>query len=95
MNIKHINQLNITQDVIYKPINTNLEFEPSKPTFKVIETSPTGYEFVSPTKNIIIKILQQQKANSYVIYHKIGGLKQQLNRIKKLIELPINNQSLS
>jgi transitional endoplasmic reticulum ATPase len=92
--IKDINRIDLIPILLCNPLNKGLEFKIDKLKYKIIQIGPPGFEFVSGDRTTNIKLLQEQIASSYVTYEKIGGLKQELNRIKELIDLPITNPKL-
>ena len=93
-NIKDINKIDLIPILLCNPLNKGLEFRIDRLTYKIIEIGPPGFQFVSGDRSTSIKLLEQQIASRYTTYEKIGGLKQELTRIKELINLPITNPDL-
>ncbi len=60
-------------------------------TFVVIQTKPSGVVKITPRTNIIIqsKVLQEKALKTSVTYEDIGGLKEEIQRIREMIELPL------
>ncbi len=58
--------------------------------FTVGTTAPRGPVLINPTTRLIIGKVQEEESNSRLLaYEDIGGLKNQLERIRELIELPL------
>ncbi|MEM3631087.1 MAG: AAA family ATPase, partial [Nitrososphaerota archaeon] len=60
-------------------------------TFAVLQTKPSGVVKITPKTNIIIqsRVLQEKALKASVTYEDIGGLKDEIQRIREMIELPL------
>jgi transitional endoplasmic reticulum ATPase len=60
-------------------------------TFAVLQTKPSGVVKITPKTNIIIqsRVLQEKALKASVTYEDIGGLKEEIQRIREMIELPL------
>jgi len=60
-------------------------------TFAVLQTKPPGVVKITPKTNIIIqsRVLQEKALKASVTYEDIGGLKEEIQRIREMIELPL------
>ena len=69
----------------------------SRITFKVVDTVPTGIVSVGPDTELTIREGVEEKrdeAVSQVTYEDIGGLEDELRKIREMIELPIKHPEL-
>ncbi len=65
-------------------------------TFAVVQTRPTGVVKITPKTKLIIhsKIVQEKAFRTSVTYEDIGGLQEQIQRIREMIELPLRYPEL-
>ncbi len=66
-------------------------------SFKVITTSPTGIVVINNGTEIVIKEEPSAKTDEFksrVTYEDVGGLEDELRRIREMIELPIKHPEL-
>ncbi|MEM1769611.1 MAG: CDC48 family AAA ATPase [Nitrososphaerota archaeon] len=65
-------------------------------TFAVIQTRPLGVVKITPKTKLIIhsKIVQERAFRTSVTYEDIGGLQDQIQRIREMIELPLRYPEL-
>ena len=66
-------------------------------SFKVITTSPTGIVVINNSTEIVIKEEPSAKTDEFksrVTYEDVGGLEDELRRIREMIELPIKHPEL-
>jgi len=57
--------------------------------FKVENTTPKGPVLINPTTQLVIGQAREEEASRTLAYEDIGGLKNQLQRIREMIELPL------
>jgi len=67
--------------------------------FKVIKTKPSGIVYITDKTNIQInqELLKEQipkEQQERVLYEDIGGLKEELKRIREMVELPLRHPEL-
>ncbi len=89
-----INRPVVKEDEIVVP---NIALMGSSISFKVITTAPTGIVVINNSTEIIIKEEPSAKADEYksrVTYEDVGGLEDELRRIREMIELPIKHPEL-
>ncbi len=89
-----INRPVIKEDEIVVP---NIALMGSSISFKVITTAPTGIVVINNSTEIVIKEEPSAKADEYksrVTYEDVGGLEDELRRIREMIELPIKHPEL-
>ena len=65
-------------------------------TFAVIQTRPTGVVKITPKTKLVVhsKIIQEKAFRTSVTYEDIGGLQEQIQRIREMIELPLRYPEL-
>ena len=65
-------------------------------TFAVIQTRPTGIVKITPRTKLIVQArsVQERVFRTSVTYEDIGGLQEQIQRIRELIELPLRYPEL-
>ncbi len=65
-------------------------------TFAVIQTKPTGIVKITPRTKLIVQArsVQERVFRTSVTYEDIGGLQEQIQRIRELIELPLRYPEL-
>lgn len=65
-------------------------------TFAVVQTRPTGVVKITPKTKLVIhtKIIQEKAFRTSVTYEDIGGLQEQIQRIREMIELPLRYPEL-
>ncbi len=65
-------------------------------TFAVIQTRPQGVVKITPKTKLIIhsKVVQERAFRTSVTYEDIGGLQEQIQRIREMIELPLRYPEL-
>jgi transitional endoplasmic reticulum ATPase len=65
-------------------------------TFAVVQTRPTGVVKITPKSKLVIhsKIIQEKTFRTSVTYEDIGGLQEQIQRIREMIELPLRYPEL-
>jgi len=65
-------------------------------TFAVFQTRPTGVVKITPKTKLVIhsKIIQEKAFRTSVTYEDIGGLQEQIQRIREMIELPLRYPEL-
>ncbi len=65
-------------------------------TFAVVQTRPTGIVKITPKTKLVIhsKIIQEKAFRTSVTYEDIGGLQEQIQRIREMIELPLRYPEL-
>jgi len=89
-----INRPVVKDDEIVVP---NIALMGNSISFKVVTTFPTGIVVISDKTEVIIKEEQTTKADetkSRVTYEDVGGLEDELRRIREMIELPIKHPEL-
>ncbi|MBQ7701097.1 MAG: AAA family ATPase, partial [Candidatus Methanomethylophilaceae archaeon] len=89
-----INRPVVKEDEIVVP---NIALMGSSISFKVITTAPTGIVVINNSTEIVIKEEPSAKADEYksrVTYEDVGGLEDELKRIREMIELPIKHPEL-
>ncbi|MEM4239052.1 MAG: AAA family ATPase, partial [Nitrososphaerota archaeon] len=59
--------------------------------FAVIQTRPTGVVKITPNSRIVIqsRAVQEKALSTHVTYEDIGGLEEEIQRIREMIELPL------
>ncbi|MCS7146343.1 MAG: CDC48 family AAA ATPase [Nitrososphaerota archaeon] len=59
--------------------------------FAVIQTRPTGVVKITPNTRIVIqsRAVQEKSLSTHVTYEDIGGLEEEIQRIREMIELPL------
>ncbi|MEM0482675.1 MAG: CDC48 family AAA ATPase [Nitrososphaerota archaeon] len=59
--------------------------------FAVIQTRPTGVVKITPNTRIVIqsRAVQEKSLSTHVTYEDIGGLDEEIQRIREMIELPL------
>ncbi len=65
-------------------------------TFAVLQTKPSGVVKITPRTRLIIhsKAMQEKAFRATVTYEDIGGLHEQIQRIREMIELPLRYPEL-
>ncbi|MCS7132263.1 MAG: CDC48 family AAA ATPase [Aigarchaeota archaeon] len=65
-------------------------------TFMVLQTRPSGVVKITPKTRLIIhsKAMQEKTLKTTVTYEDIGGLHEQIQRIREMIELPLRYPEL-
>ncbi|MCS7126284.1 MAG: CDC48 family AAA ATPase [Aigarchaeota archaeon] len=65
-------------------------------TFAVIQTRPSGVVKITPKTKLVIhsKVVQEKAFRTSVTYEDIGGLQEQIQRIREMIELPLRYPEL-
>ena len=65
-------------------------------TFAVIQTRPSGIVKITPKTKLVIhsKVVQERAFRTSVTYEDIGGLQEQIQRIREMIELPLRYPEL-
>ncbi|MEN2974039.1 MAG: CDC48 family AAA ATPase [Candidatus Caldarchaeales archaeon] len=65
-------------------------------TFAVIQTRPAGVVKITPKTKLVIhsKVIQEKTFRTSVTYEDIGGLQEQIQRIREMIELPLRYPEL-
>lgn len=60
-------------------------------TFAVIQTRPSGIVKITPKTKLIIhsRVMQEKAFRTSVTYEDIGGLQEQIQRVREMIELPL------
>ncbi len=60
-------------------------------TFAVIQTRPSGIVKITPKTKLIIhsRVMQEKTLRTSVTYEDIGGLQEQIQRVREMIELPL------
>ncbi len=57
--------------------------------FKVEQTTPKGPVVINPTTNLVVGKKQESGVPQRLSYEDVGGLRQQVQRIREMIELPL------
>ncbi len=64
-------------------------------SFRVVSTKPTGVVIVTDKTNLIIRESSEEAgAIPYVTYEDIGGLDEEVQRIREMVELPLKHPEL-
>jgi len=65
-------------------------------TFAVVQTRPAGVVKITPKTKLVVhsKIIQEKAFRTSVTYEDIGGLQEQIQRIREMIELPLRYPEL-
>ncbi len=65
-------------------------------TFAVIQTRPSGVVKITPKTKLVIhsKVVQERAFRTSVTYEDIGGLQEQIQRVREMIELPLRYPEL-
>lgn len=60
-------------------------------TFAVVQTRPTGITKITPKTKLVIqsRIVQEKTLRTSITYEDIGGLQEQIQRVREMIELPL------
>ncbi len=60
-------------------------------TFAVIQTRPSGIVKITPKTKLVIhsRVMQEKAFRTSVTYEDIGGLQEQIQRVREMIELPL------
>ena len=64
--------------------------------FAVLQTRPTGVVKITPKTKVVIhsRAIQEKSLSTNVTYEDIGGLQEQIQRIREMIELPLRYPEL-
>lgn len=65
-------------------------------TFAVLQTRPTGVVKITPKTKVVIhsRAVQEKSFSTNVTYEDIGGLEEEIQRIREMIELPLRYPEL-
>jgi len=65
-------------------------------TFAVVQTRPSGIVKITPKTKLIIhtRVMQEKTLRTSVTYEDIGGLQEEIQRVREMIELPLRYPEL-